>query len=464
MRKKSPLIKHLAVLGWCTAAALAVACAPQAAEQAPSALQQEQPSIQANEPSSSASESSLSLSDRLFSYKLYGDSVYYRRYQENSFAETGIFQNYAWNNGSDSEIVRLDRDGSSHVLFKDNGYGPVYPLGDRLYLNDAPYYYGAHLYSTSMDGEDRIDYREGQVLASDAKRGLLLCMGIETQESTTSFTFFTIGADGSVATLATLDRQPEAPVYEDGTVYYGLTVPDTEYSGGDATPYLTTFYRLSVDGGTSSELATVKMGAYSPISAQVLRPLDGRLYFSCGGYAGSGNFFQGGIVGFVELADKEITLLADEEHLTIDPQFYLKQREDGGVSVICYGSSQEEGALVEIDTATGDGQKLEIDYHILNEPGTIFWADNKACVYPDASGRPVTIREGLTTEFLGIAEDSEYEIKDMAYLQGCLYYTVVESELWPDANMGWRTGYRRVSGRAYRLPDGEKQAQLLYDY
>ena len=521
MRKKLPLTKRLAIFGCCSAAAFAVACAPQTSQTPPSSLQQDQssapvsqaeapkvsttptssetsatplpseaessesqapessaPSLAAEtETSPSADNSSsrqftlaaglnLSLSDRLFSYKQDGNHVYYRRYNENSFAETGIFQGYAWNSGSVSEIVRLEEDGTLKVLFEDNGFGPVHPFGDRLYLTDSPYLYEARLYSTSLDGNNRVDYGIGQVLAADKDRGLLLCLGMETQDSAVSYTIFTINSSGSANTLVTLDQRPEAPIYENGEVYYGLTAADAESAGSTSasTAYLTSLYRLSLADGSSRELATAKMEAYSSVTAQVLKLLDGRLYFSCGGYAGSGNFFQGGILGSVSQTGGEITMLADEEHQTADPEFYLKRKEDGTISVICSDSSEGVGELTEIDTVTGLRQTTTADPHILEEPGTIFWADGKACVYPDASGQPVTICDGMTTDILGTADGNECQVQDMAYLQGCLYYTVLESELWPDADIGWRTGYRRVSGRAYRLPAGEKQPQLLYSY
>lgn len=103
--------------------------------------------------------------------------VYYRRYHEDSYEETALWGSYDPIPETEKEIICMDEEGVETVLFADEGYSDIYLVDDRFYMTDGKLceengsvYTERRLYSVDMQGDDRIDYGNGKIIAVDKEQ------------------------------------------------------------------------------------------------------------------------------------------------------------------------------------------------------------------------------------------------------------------------------------------------------
>ena len=87
--------------------------------------------------------------------------------------------NYGFIPETQKEIVCIDSDGKETELFTDEGYGDIYLINDRFYMTDGEFHIESgseysQLYSVDMQGNDRIDYGDGKILAIDKERNIIV--------------------------------------------------------------------------------------------------------------------------------------------------------------------------------------------------------------------------------------------------------------------------------------------------
>lgn len=121
--------------------------------------------------------SMLECADRMNHYYAYRDGkVYYRQYHEDSFAQSGLWGNYAPVPGTEKEMVCIDQAGVKSELFQDKGCGAFYLIGERFYMMEV-----GNLYSVDMEGQDRIDYGMGEIIAVDEAEHIILLERIDEE-------------------------------------------------------------------------------------------------------------------------------------------------------------------------------------------------------------------------------------------------------------------------------------------
>lgn len=118
-------------------------------------------------------------------YVQYGGAIYYRRYSAEGFAASGLWGDFAPVPAAQSQMMRLNPDGSQDVLFEDDGYGPIF-----IYQNASVAAGAQFILSRWVEDELGLSYTEtytvdfsdytvgasrlGEPFAVDEERSLLL--------------------------------------------------------------------------------------------------------------------------------------------------------------------------------------------------------------------------------------------------------------------------------------------------
>ncbi|MDE5597161.1 MAG: hypothetical protein K2J04_04955, partial [Lachnospiraceae bacterium] len=241
------------------------------------------------------------LSDMKYTNNTYAyqdGKVYYRRYHEDSYEEAALWGNYDDIPETKKEIVCIDADGAETVLFTDEGYGEIYLIDDRFYMLDAKIceedgstHRERHLYSVDMQGNDRIDYGNGKILAVDKERNIIILQVYEDGDTNYYAMNYVTGEKKVI--LSDLDEYNigfGVFTYQDGWLYYG------EYDKLNAVSY---------DGG-QREIITIisEYDSYTTSIHEHILKIEvdrDRIYFIFGGYDGSAQEFQGGKLISVKL-------------------------------------------------------------------------------------------------------------------------------------------------------------------
>lgn len=427
--------------------------------------------------------------------------VYYRKYHEDSYEEAALWGMYDAIPGAKKEIVCIDSDGVETELFVDEGYGDIYLINNRFYMTekklreeDGSVYTITWLYSVDMKGNDRIDYGNGEILAIDRDRNIIVlemweqrgtcyyAMNYETGERKTILSDFD-------------DDYIDISAYQDGWLYYERRTRDD-----------TTVSRLcavSLEGEQREILVITSDHNKTPYTSyretilQIEVDKD-RIYFIFGGYDGSAQVFQGGKLISVKLDGtdyKAIKTLADVFYLCHDngkTLVYFPRYDSWGIgdsfgvansgdeydtlvwdvdANICYLSEIPENILYAYNRQMG----LMWRYYPANKGAlcerTLHEAElkeEKTDIYavPDDSGKIVRVAMNLENSFTKWEnkEISQIHYEDLYYADGFLYFTVEYNAYDEETSIGWRDGYRRLRSDVYRLKTGESTAQLLYTY
>lgn len=440
----------------------------------------------------------LSLLDQMgqtdYSYAYRNGDVYYRQYHKDSYEEGALWGNYRATAGTDKEIVRINADGEKTVLFHDKGYGDIYLMGERFYMTDLVTrkdedweWTCTNVYSVDMQGENRIDYGEnGSICFVDRDSNSIV---MEFYVEDTAKKVFTVlnAADGEQTALP-VDTADYCCFwdYHDGWCYF-------EEDTGDG---LYRIVAVSLEGERREIIAltshTEEEYGYREYICD-LRVEGERIYIVFGGYAGSGNFYQGGGILTTKLDGSDYRAIESTED-----RFYVRQEQ--GRPLLYYphhgydDGEQAADSENDYETTVWDVERnitypCEFPVQLINSLdrqlviGELERISNPICVYqrstggtdfyalPDDSGRIVRavmrIDEDITPlEGMSAPGGEEYEIdyQHLFYADGYLYFEAEFNVYDMEYAIGWRDGYRRIQTDVYRrrLADGEME--LLYSY
>lgn len=440
----------------------------------------------------------LSLLDQMgqtdCSYAYRNGDVYYRQYHKDSYEEGALWGNYQATAGTDKEIVRIDADGERTVLFHDKGYGDIYLMGERFYMTELVTrkdeeweWTCTNVYSVDMQGENRIDYGEnGSICFVDRDSSSMV---MEFYVEDTAKKVFTIlnAADGE-QTVLPLDTADYCCFwdYHDGWCYFEEDTEDGLYR----------IVAVSLKGERREIIAltshTEEEYGYREYICD-LRVEGERIYIVFGGYAGSGNFYQGGRILTTKLDGSDYRAIE-----CVEDQFYVRQEQ--GRPLLYYphhrydDGKQEADIENDYETTVWDVERniiypCEFPVQLINSLdrqlaiGELERISNPICVYqrstgetdfyalPDDSGSVVRavmrIDEDITPpEGISVPGGEAYEIdyQHLFYADGYLYFEAEFNVYDMEYAIGWRDGYRRIQTDVYRrrLADGEME--LLYSY
>ncbi len=431
----------------------------------------------------------LEESDRMSRQYAYREGkVYYRRYHEDSFEATSYtYENYSYLpvSGVEKEMVCIDREGVQTALFTDKGQGDFYLIGDRFYMTDSG------VYSVDMEGRDRIDYGDGEILAADGTKNILI-LGLEEGGHDLWRPDYCVldchtGVCTSLLSKAYHARDEEEgfwsfEAYQDGWVYLTFF----RRGGEDGQGGETTLYAVSLDG-VWNEVITLASDTYMSYSENVigLQALGDRLFFLFGGYDGSAGWYQGGRIIAVRRDGTDYRFM-EQDGNDFYPADCLYLRQDGEkiwvyyldfyhmtpqeadaegetyvVTVwdidtnIRYPSDMPACALTKtyrndlfVDDLSMDGRGGCHVMALCGQTGRI------ARVAQDLDAR---VEEGTIDRY---GENADLMLRDLYYRDGYLYFKA-EYSRWDGFEQG---GWHRLGTECYRLKQGEERAELLYDY
>lgn len=428
-------------------------------------------------------------------YAYQDGKIYYRRYHEDSFEETALWGNYYFTPETRKEIVCIDSDGRETELFADAGYGEIYLLHDRFYMTDAELREEdgslcreQRLYSVDMQGNDRIDYGDGEILVIDREKKILIFE--VRKEDVFQYCYYILNYETGEQKPLNLDINDDDSVdikfYQDGWLYY------EEYKWGNAME--SRLCAVSLEGEKKEIIALtsdINQGSQSYVESILRTEVDGdRIYFIFGGYDGSANVFQGGLLISIKSDG------TDYKAVSVSGEYFYLCHKDGKTLVyfeppyleiedpdnrhdiwvwdvdadICYSSEFPMNILYAyymdrdlVQWYSGDKEMLceTMKYDESGEEKT-----TNIYAIPDDSGKIVRVAMNLE-DYIPKWENEEIDLiqyEDLYYADGFLYFTVEYSAYDEETAIGWRDGYRRLRSDVYRLKVGENTAGMLYSY
>ncbi len=416
--------------------------------------------------------------------------VYYRRYHEDSYEEAALWGMYEPIAETGKEIVCIDSDGIETELFADEGYGDIYLINNRFYMTDGRLreengmvYVETQLYSVDMQGRDRIDYGNGEILAIDQERKRII-LQIREQDDTCYYAMnYETGEKKRVLTESD-DAYIHIRAYRDGWIYYET------YPVGDAA--VSRLCAVSLEGECREILALTSSNYVEYRYCETIGRVEvdeNRIYFIYGGYGGSAVVFQGGKLISVKHDGTDYKAVETSE------DFFYLCHENGKTLVyfindrlsvedprknynalvwdvdadLCYVSEFPQNILYEYDSQmpllwrsypADIGALCELTRYEPEKEG------NRTNVYaiPDDSGKIVKVAMDLGNYIPQGETEEPGEIRELYYADGFLYFTVEYRVYDKETSIGWRDGYRRLHSDVYRLKMGESVAQMLYSY
>lgn len=416
--------------------------------------------------------------------------VYYRRYHEDSFEGTALWAQYDPVPNTEKEMVCIDQEGVKKELFKDMGWGDFYLIGERFYMTELVETDSGRerrIYSVDMRGRDRIDYGEGKILAGDEERKCLL-LELYGAETTSQNEYCVLDCGSGACTQPGFLSEEHPPEeenghwdfegYQDGWIY----MSHSRWSWEGSRTQETELYAASVEGEWNKVITLTSDRNYAEYIHQP-EMLGDRIFFIYGGYAGSGQYYQGGSIITVKRDGTDCRFIRGVTSNDRYPSnhYYLQQTE--GKILVYYpcdyriasgwDDGEEEKYMVtvwDIDTRTLQPS----DFPAYSIAGNYAYGlhtdeENHVLALPDQTGRIVRVTGPLEDyiEVLPIdsgGAKSNPQFKELYYKDGYLYFGAEYNEWSHEDSIGWRDGYRRVRTEAYRLKLGEEKAELLYDY
>ncbi len=387
---------------------------------------------------------------------------YYWRYTAGSVEPDGLFASFSFKSGAVNQMICRHPDGSQEVLFEAGGYGDIYFAGDRMYLMEE---WGG-VYSVNLDGSGRIDYSDFSVWDADGETGIVLGVSESTPKVIRQ-------ADGSMEIAGA-----ENSIYA-GTIdgYAYLSVPDSE--GG------LVLYRYKMDGSQAAQevdrfvVPADQEGFGGQVYVTQVSSLENRLYYSYGSYAGTGGFFQGGGINYVELSPDgqpagrgtAVSHILAEEFLAEkvngeDILYYIGEENEINGSYIKFRDEPYSACMaVNVNTMA----EAVSDFR-LGRPGDIVYLNGAMCRARENQAGYDTLLPKEVADSFGCTGDGLESASQLVLLRDVeavgddVYFTVEKCSRDTSRDVGWRQGYARTGSERYRLSGRGNQVELLFSY
>ena len=389
----------------------------------------------------------------------YRGNLYYWKYNAESFDPTGTFAYYTHQQTANQLICR-HKDGSEDVLLSANGYGPIFIVGDRIYLEEN----GSNLFSVNLDGSNRIDHGYFEPWAADDNAGTL------------------IGRyNGGIYLLYAKDQSMKQ-ISSTGQSFLGTADGYCYYSTADVQeiPHAS-LWKVAIDGSEVVELSQVSGSKDWAVPGmdicQVVASGD-LVYYSYGTYAGTGFFFQEGGINCVDADGSNTQILVEYGQLGAEEFQVVESSEE--TSLYYVGKEDSMGSYI----GFWDDYPYTICHVMTRKNGEETWAASQSDSYLSKPGSFICVggeilryNEELMSyqtlipkeagfEFLDNPQGSEDKIalvSDLDIIGDDLYFTVNWS-VRKEESFGWRPLYDRERSVFYTMKIGESEPVELYTY
>lgn len=389
----------------------------------------------------------------------YRRNLYYWKYDAGSFESNGAFAYYPRRQVENQLICRRE-DGSEDVLLNAKGYGPIFMVGDRMYLEEN----GTNLFSANLDGSNRVDHGDFEPWAVDDRSGTL------------------IGRyQGGVYLLYAKDHSMKQ-IHSAAQTFLGTADGYCYYStlNGQGMPQAT-LWKVAVDGSEVVELSQASGSGDQTGSSmnicQVVKSGD-QIYYSYGSYAGTGLFFQEGGINCVDADGSNTRVLVEygqlgaEEFQVVESSdqtrlFYVG-KEDSIGSYVGFWDDYPYTTCHVMTRKTGEETWTAAPSNsYLSKPGSFLCVDGEILRYDEAlMGYQTLIPREAGFDFLDYPQGSEERIAlvtDLDILGEDLFFTVEWSTL-TEESFGWRPVYMRERSAFYTMKIGQSEPVELYTY
>ena len=387
----------------------------------------------------------------------YNGSVYYWRFAPGSISQTGVLGSFTQVEGVSNTLVCRNANGEETELIQDTGTGPLFISGGRIYYEKGYSSWGV----CQLDGQPVTSYDSVNVLEA-----------LQQQEAVVAQDYskgiFVIAADGSETVLA-----PAEASYigiSDGSMYYGIAADNRM-----------DVYCIGLDGGNQAAIGSIVMSQdyenFEILSIGDVLMQDDGIYFTCGFYGGTGNFFSAGGIYRIGYDGSFSTLLDPSGPQQVNfPKIYIQQTDgastlyyysgdgysnagswDGWVSENVYGMNLETG-----ETAPSS--------FVLSDIGDIVCMDGSIQTLTDNSGQYKVVLSQEAGASLGYTDigghsgNGEIFVADLDLVDDTAYFTITKMTEDPSVSVGWRTGYSRDSMKTYMTQLGTDKVTLLNEY
>lgn len=386
----------------------------------------------------------------------YKGSVYYREYQAGNFEKYAIFGDYSSNPETQKKMIR-DTGGTKKAIFTDIGEGPIFILGDRMYLmKKLKAMYTDHIYSVDMEGKNKKEFGMGTIEAVDESENLLIC----TRHVNGKNELFTISSSGVEKKLAgDIDN---FIALDEHVVYYTEKSSVSDDYVGEIT-----LSKIGVLGTGKKALAKVKINAdgisNGMLDIECFQIEEKTIYFSCGSRAGTGNFYQGGKIVKVNKDGTGLKILAGAND-TAGNIFYVMRT---STEYQLYYEDYDTAKIYCLSLKNGTKKETAFEAHKLGEP---FVDGSGVSVYLDNTGKKtalITSADYSNTGLDGIfaSYDETYlEALDVEIVDGWVYYKLEAGKHRPEDDIGWRYCYERTGTHVYRKNLATGKRELLFKY
>lgn len=376
-----------------------------------------------------------------------GDYVYYRVPQEGQLIGSNLWGEYADNYIEGGSIMTAynTKTGETSELFPDNGFGPIYIVGDNFYLTEMSDENGSYVEAVSRDGAKRESVLADSVLA--------------------------VYGDAVVASRYNTDKgRNEYYLLRDGKEVKMLFYPEYEKDPGYADATVGTFVKLvgsnclfsvqtmlDPEGEYRDELFSCNLDTDSCISLGEL-PKDedifpvwtihqveasgNQIWFSYATYAGTGHFLSG------------------YKYMTADMSIAGSLTEAAQVDDSALTESEGE---YEEDSVPGfilsDGTLVLTD--AIHNTASVKWGFDDLCYY-DNEGQEHVIASGYGYQ----RDDSTDAVKEVE-LAECvgddIFLIRNEEERDPENDIGWREAFVRKSVRFDKVSIADGSVTTIFE-
>lgn len=369
--------------------------------------------------------------------------IYFRKYNETSFEEKSLWNDFIYQADSWSEIALLKEGSREERSFDDNGFGGLYLyrnkegqeifLLNRLYREmdengdyDPQVY--SEIYGRDLEGERIGSYGYGSIFALDQERGLIL---VEKFPGALSLIDLESGQEDIIS------EAYHRPIYYDSKE--GLLYCEDASGGEDSADLVIT--RIDLTGKEERILALNRedlnllndddhSGDYYKIKKIEKKGQD--VFITIGGYGGTANHFYSALLVIIDADDlsyKAADKLTEADWYALDKPFTY--REDGPFFLddpSYYMLSSEK-----------KGEKIEL----LNQEDLSF----------------------LDLEGGDIFDLDYFKAMDyIEYVDGKVFFSISSGIRDQDEDIGWRLGYQREETKVYQKDLASGKIEKIYSY
>ena len=325
---------------------------------------------------------------------------------------------------TDTTFVREDKDGNlTDIYYTDLPTNRIFVLNDTMYITD---YSSECIVCFDFEGNQTgtIDGLSVEGVCEDT--GVLLTSPIEDRDYFAAAVFYSfynpetgattdISGTPDFATMVGTDAE---------TVYFSYS-----------TDGIINLYQVDAATGSAVIISDVSWTEdMGDASIEWMQVTDKSVYFSYGGRAGSGNFFQGGEIARYDKSSTTTEIIAELDWTTGDTP-YFNVFEKNGVEHLLYKDSESTAVIVNCETMETEPSSMNVGpnnkpFAVTEHASDYSSKTTSYYIYPDMTGDCVQLIPETTL-------DDMENISYVNYTGNKVFYQIRYSKDNPDSVAWW---------------------------